>query len=140
MKEELERCARIIEYDFFAPTSYNILPGFRYITDDMYHELPEEMKEILRTGSWYRRSSPEQSWPLEGVDEHMLMERDPRLEEPWKHFGDMDDYLAYEREVAERRKKGALCAVIIKPDAPGAKCGCPENGRICLEQAVSRTE
>ncbi|MHC9544117.1 MAG: hypothetical protein AB9903_31775 [Vulcanimicrobiota bacterium] len=110
MKEELERCARIIEYDFFAPTSYNILPGFRYITDDMYHELSEEMKEILRTGSWYQRSSPEQSWPLEGVDEHMLMERDPRLEEPWKHFEDVDDYLAYEREVAERRKKSALCA------------------------------
>ena len=110
LKEELERCARIIEYDFFAPTSYNILPGFRYITDDMYHGLPEEMKEILRTGSWYRPSSPEQSWPLEGVDEHMLMERDPRLEEPWKHFEDVDDYLAYEREVAERRKKGALCA------------------------------
>ena len=110
LKEELERCARIIEYDFFAPTSYNILPGFRYITDDMYHELPEEMKEILRTGSWYQRSSPEQSWPLEGVDEHMLMERDLRLEEPWKHFEDVDEYLAYEREVAERRKKSALCA------------------------------
>ncbi|MHC9544768.1 MAG: hypothetical protein AB9903_35085 [Vulcanimicrobiota bacterium] len=110
LKEELERCARIIEYDFFAPTSYNILPGFRYITDDMYHGLSEEMKEILRTGSWYRRSSPEQSWPLEGVDEHMLMERDPCLEEPWKHFEDVDEYLAYEREVAERRKKSALCA------------------------------
>jgi len=110
LKEELERCARIIEYDFFAPTSYNILPGFRYITDDVYHELPEEMKEIVRTGSWYRRSSPEQSWPLEGVDEHMLMERDPRLEEPWKHFEDVDEYLAYEREVAEGRKKSALCA------------------------------
>ncbi|MHC9544971.1 MAG: HNH endonuclease [Vulcanimicrobiota bacterium] len=110
LKEELERCARIIEYDFFAPTSYNILPGFRYITDDMYHGLSEEMKEILRTGSWYQRSSPEQSWPLEGVDEHMLMERDPRLEEPWKHFEDVDDYLAYEREAAERRKKSALCA------------------------------
>ncbi|MHC9538754.1 MAG: HNH endonuclease [Vulcanimicrobiota bacterium] len=110
LKEELERCARIIEYDFFAPTSYNILPGFRYITDDMYHGLSEDMKEILRTGSWYRRSSPEQSWPLEGVDEHMLMERDPRLEEPWKHFEDVDDYLAYEREAAEMRKKSALCA------------------------------
>ncbi|MHC9538981.1 MAG: HNH endonuclease [Vulcanimicrobiota bacterium] len=110
LKEELERCARIIEYDFFASTSYNILPGFRYITDDMYHGLSEEMKKILRTGSWYKRSSPEQSWPIEGVDEHMLMERDPRLEEPWKHFEDVDDYLAYEREVAERRKKGALCA------------------------------
>ncbi|MHC9539747.1 MAG: HNH endonuclease [Vulcanimicrobiota bacterium] len=110
LKEELERCARIIEYDFFAPTSYNILPGFRYITDDMYHRLSEEMKEILRTGSWYQRSSPEQSWPLEGVDEHMLMERDPRLEEPWKHFEDVDEYLAYEREVAERSKKSALCA------------------------------
>ena len=110
LKEELERCARIIEYDFFAPTSYNILPGFRYITDDMYHELSEEMKEILRTGSWYRRSSPEQSWPLEGVDEHMLMERDLRLEEPWKHFEDVDEFLAYEREAAETRKKSALCA------------------------------
>jgi len=110
LKEELERCIRIIEYDFFAPTSYNILPGFRYITDDVYHELPEEMKKIVRTGSWYRGSSPEQSWPIEGVDEDMLMERDPCLEEPWKHFEDVDDYLAYEREAAEKGKKSALCA------------------------------
>jgi len=27
------------------------LPSFRYITDERYHELPEEMKDILRTGS-----------------------------------------------------------------------------------------
>ncbi|MGV8119631.1 MAG: hypothetical protein AB2L14_07715 [Candidatus Xenobiia bacterium LiM19] len=147
LKEEVERCARIIEYDCFAFTSFNILPGFRYITDDRYHELPEEMKDILRTGSWYQRSSPELSWPIEeNSDEQRLMEHDPCIDEPWKHFKDIDELEAYKAGIAGTAalemaaRENPLCAVIIKTDAPGAKCGCPENGRICLEQAVARTE
>ncbi|MGV8120185.1 MAG: hypothetical protein AB2L14_10540 [Candidatus Xenobiia bacterium LiM19] len=141
LKEEVERCARIIEYDCFASVSYNILPGFRYITDDRYHELPEEMKDILRTGSWYQCSSSELSWPIEeNSDEQVLMEHDPCIDEPWKHFNDIDELEAYKAELVRIVKGNPLCAVIIKTDAPGAKCGCPENGRICLEQAVARTE
>ena len=90
LKEEVERCARIIKYDCFASAFYNILPGFRYITDDRYHELSEEMKDILRTGSWYQRSSSELSWPIEeNSDEQLLMEHDPCIDEPWKHFKDI---------------------------------------------------
>ncbi len=108
LKEEVERCTRIIEYDCFTATSYNILPGFRYITDDRFHELPEKMKDIIRTGSWYRRSSPELSWPIDNIDEHLLMERDRRLEEPWNYFDDVDDFLAYQAVAAEERRKGAM--------------------------------
>ena len=150
LKEEVERCARIIEYDCFAPVFYNILPGFRYITDDRYHELSEEMKDILRTGSWYQRSSSELSWPIEeNSDELLLMEHDPRIDEPWKHFKDIDELEAYKAELARKAalamaarenplsacdtgqgSADGVCAVIIKTDAPGAKCGCPENGRM----------
>ena len=103
LKEEVERCARIIEYDCFAPVFYNILPGFRYITDDRYHELSEEMKDILRTGSWYQRSSSELSWPIEeNSDEQVLMEHDPRIDEPWKHFKDIDELEVYKAELARK--------------------------------------
>ena len=123
LKEELERCARIIEYDFFAPTSYNILPGFRYITDDRYHELPEEMKDILRTGSWYQRSSPELSWPIEeNSDERLLMEHDPCIDEPWKHFKDIDELEAYKAGLARTAGKNPLCAP-LEPATPAAKSG-----------------
>ena len=108
LREELERCVRIVDYDSFARSFYNILPGFRYITDERYGGLPDEVKKSIRTGSWYRRSLPELAWPLEENDEHMLMERDPRLEEPWRYFDDVDDFLAYEAEVSERKKNG-LC-------------------------------
>ena len=105
LKEEVERCTRILDYDHFAPAYYNILPGFRYITEDRFYELPEEMKEIIRTGSWYRRSSPELSWPLEDNDEDMVQKRDPRLEEPWNYFEDVDEFLEYEAEMARERKR-----------------------------------
>ncbi|MGV8121579.1 MAG: HNH endonuclease [Candidatus Xenobiia bacterium LiM19] len=117
LKEEVDRCARIIEYDCFAPVFYNILPGFRYITDDRYHELPEEMKDILRTGSWYQHSSPEHSWPIEdNSDEQMLMERDPSIDEPWKYFKDIDELEAYQAELARTAaltmaaRENPLCA------------------------------
>ena len=111
LKEEVERCARIIEYDCFAPVFYNILPGFRYITDDRYHELSEEMKDILRTGSWYQRSSSELSWPIEeNSDERLLMEHDPCIDEPWKYFKDIDELEAYKAELARTVMGNPLCA------------------------------
>ncbi|MGV8121990.1 MAG: HNH endonuclease [Candidatus Xenobiia bacterium LiM19] len=121
LKEELERCLRIIDYDCFSRSFYNILPGFRYITDEKYSELPDEIKKAVRTGSWYRDSSPDEAWPLDENDEHELMERDPRLEEPWRYFEDVDDFLAYEAEVSER-KKNRLCA--------GLGCQSGESGKI----------
>gem|GEM_PF-5434948 len=61
---------RIKEYDYFAPHYYALLPGFRYITDDRYDELSDEMREIVRTGAWYK--GPGSEWPLKTDDEHLL--------------------------------------------------------------------
>ncbi|MGV8119102.1 MAG: HNH endonuclease [Candidatus Xenobiia bacterium LiM19] len=123
LKEEAERCARIIEYDGFAFISFNILPGFRYITDDRYHELPEEMKDILRTGSWYQRSSPELSWPIEeNSDEQMLMEHDPCIDEPWKHFKDIDELEAYKAGITGTAGKNPLCASDTGQDGADVLC------------------
>ena len=105
LKEEVERCRRILEYDCLAAGYYAILPGFRYITDDRFHELPEEMQDIIRTGAWYQSPSMVSSWPLEEDDEQDVMERDPRLEEPWKYFEDLDELLIYEAETAEMRER-----------------------------------
>ena len=57
LKEEVERCRRILEYDCLAAGYYAILPGFRYITDDRFHEFPEEIQDIIRTGAWYQSPS-----------------------------------------------------------------------------------
>ena len=105
LKEEVERCRRILEYDCLAAGYYAILPGFRYITDDRFHELPEEMQDIIRTGAWYQSPSMVSSWPLEEDDEQDVMDRDPRLEEPWKYFEDVDELLIYEAETAEMRER-----------------------------------
>ena len=105
LKEEVERCRRILEYDCLAAGYYAILPGFRYITDDRFHELPEEMQDIIRTGAWYQSPSMISSWPLEEDDEQDVMERDPRLEEPWKYFEDVDEFLIYEAETAEMKER-----------------------------------
>ncbi|MHC9542260.1 MAG: hypothetical protein AB9903_22350 [Vulcanimicrobiota bacterium] len=70
LKNEVSRILRIKEYDHFASHNYALLPGFRYITDDTYWELPEEVQDVLRTGAWYR--GPGSAWPLAGDDEYLL--------------------------------------------------------------------
>ncbi|MGV8121681.1 MAG: hypothetical protein AB2L14_18120 [Candidatus Xenobiia bacterium LiM19] len=70
LREEVNRIVRIKEYDYFASHYYALLPGFRYITDDRYYELSDEMKDILRTGAWYK--GPGSEWPLSSHDEHFL--------------------------------------------------------------------
>ncbi|MGV8125302.1 MAG: hypothetical protein AB2L14_36600 [Candidatus Xenobiia bacterium LiM19] len=70
LRDEANRMLRIKEYDYFAPQNYALLPGFRYITDDRYYELSDEMKDILRTGAWYK--GPGSQWPLTTHDEHFL--------------------------------------------------------------------
>ncbi|MGV8118691.1 MAG: hypothetical protein AB2L14_02895 [Candidatus Xenobiia bacterium LiM19] len=70
LREEVNRIVRIKEYDYFASHYYALLPGFRYITDDRYNELSDEMKDILRTGAWYK--GPGSEWPLSSHDEHFL--------------------------------------------------------------------
>jgi len=70
LRDEVNRMLRIKEYDYFAPHSYALLPGFRYITDDRYDALSDEMKDILRTGAWYQ--GPGSQWPLASNDEHFL--------------------------------------------------------------------
>jgi hypothetical protein len=44
--------------------------GFRYITDDRYDGLSDEMREILRTGTWYK--GPGSEWPIKIDDEYLL--------------------------------------------------------------------
>ncbi|MGV8119911.1 MAG: hypothetical protein AB2L14_09140 [Candidatus Xenobiia bacterium LiM19] len=73
LKKEVSRILRIKEYDHFASHNYALLPGFRYITDDTYWELSEEVQDVLRTGAWYRM--PGSAWPLAG-DEEYLLDRD----------------------------------------------------------------
>ncbi|MGV8125412.1 MAG: HNH endonuclease [Candidatus Xenobiia bacterium LiM19] len=128
LKEELERCLRIIDYDCFSRSFYNIIPGFRYITDERYGELTDNIKKAIRTGSWYRGSSPDEAWPLVKDDEHELMERDPRLEEPWRYFEDVDDFLVYEVEVSERKSKRSLCATLGCQDGESRKSLCATLG------------
>jgi hypothetical protein len=70
LRDEVNRMLRIKEFDYFAPHSYALLPGFRYITDDRYDGLSDEMKDILRTGAWYK--GPGSQWPLVSHDEHFL--------------------------------------------------------------------
>ncbi|MHC9538760.1 MAG: hypothetical protein AB9903_04510 [Vulcanimicrobiota bacterium] len=70
LKKEVSRILRIKEYDHFASHNYALLPGFRYITDDTYWELSEEIQDVLRTGVWYK--GPGSSWPLAGDDEYLL--------------------------------------------------------------------
>jgi hypothetical protein len=110
LKVEVDRIVRIVQYDCLASGYYMILPGFRYITDERFHELPEDLKEIIRTGAWYDGPAIGSSWPLEEDDEQDVMERDRRLEEPWNYFEDVDEMLIYEAEVKERKKKKLLCA------------------------------
>ena len=70
LREEVNRILRIKQYDYFASHYYALLPGFRYVTDDRYNELSFEMKDILRTGAWYK--GPGSEWPLSSHDEHLL--------------------------------------------------------------------
>jgi hypothetical protein len=70
LRDEVSRMLRIKEYDYFAPHNYALLPGFRYITDDRYDALSDEMKDVLRTGIWYQ--GPGSQWPLASHDEHYL--------------------------------------------------------------------
>jgi len=110
LKEEVERIVRILQYDCLASGYYKILPGFRYITDERFSALPEEMQDIIRTGAWYESQASGSSWPLEEDDEQDVMNRDRRLEEPWNYFEDVDEMLIYEADVKERKKKRLLCA------------------------------
>jgi len=108
LQEEVERCKRILEYDCLAAGYYNILPGFRYITDERFHELPEDIQDIIRTGAWYQGASMNSRWPLEEDDENCVMERDKRLEEPWKYFKDVDEFIVYQSEGSEMRRRERL--------------------------------
>jgi len=58
----------------------------------------------------------------------MLMERDPLPEEPWRYFEDVDDFLAYEAEVAEKKTKSELCAGLGCRDGECGKNLCANPG------------
>ncbi|MHC9539172.1 MAG: HNH endonuclease [Vulcanimicrobiota bacterium] len=140
LKEEVERCRRILEYDCLAAGYYAILPGFRYITDDRFHELPEDIKNIIRTGAWYQGPSMQSSWPLEEDDEQFVTERDRRLEEPWNYFEDVDEFLIYEAEAAEREKLPSVDGTGRRASDQGAasfKCACVSGQEIQGQDAAA---
>ncbi|MDQ7826490.1 MAG: HNH endonuclease signature motif containing protein [Candidatus Eremiobacteraeota bacterium] len=112
LREEAGRIARIIEYDCFAAVNYTLLPGFRYIRDERSRELPFEVRDSIRTGSWYGGPSTAPAWPLSEDDEESLEVRDRRFDEPWNHFSDIDEMLAAEASIREGRveKFSSLCA------------------------------
>ncbi|MDQ7824649.1 MAG: HNH endonuclease signature motif containing protein [Candidatus Eremiobacteraeota bacterium] len=109
LREEAVRIARIIEYDSFAAVSYTLLPGFRYLSDERYHELPFEVRDSIRTGSWYGGPSAVSAWPLSEDDEASLESRDRRFDEPWNHFSDVDEMLTAEAAM-KVEKNSVLCA------------------------------
>ncbi|MDQ7821935.1 MAG: hypothetical protein RDV48_03975, partial [Candidatus Eremiobacteraeota bacterium] len=82
LREEARRIARILEYDCLASHNYVILPGFRYVTDERFHDLPEEVQVLIRSGSWYTGPSLYPSWPLLSDDEKLIASRDRRFEKP----------------------------------------------------------
>ncbi|MDQ7826037.1 MAG: HNH endonuclease signature motif containing protein [Candidatus Eremiobacteraeota bacterium] len=109
LREETRRIARILEYDCLASHNYMILPGFRYVTDERFHDLPEEMQDIIRTGAWYTGPSLNPSWPLESDDEELIASRDRRFEKPWKYFSDVEEMKAAEAS-SKIEKDSRLCA------------------------------
>ncbi|MDQ7825498.1 MAG: HNH endonuclease signature motif containing protein [Candidatus Eremiobacteraeota bacterium] len=109
LREEAGRIARILEYDCLASHNYMILPGFRYVTDERFHDLPEEVQDIIRSGSWYTGPSLNPSWPLMSDDEELVASRDRRFEKPWKYFSDVEEMLASEASM-KIEKDSRLCA------------------------------
>ncbi|MDQ7825458.1 MAG: HNH endonuclease signature motif containing protein [Candidatus Eremiobacteraeota bacterium] len=112
LREEAGRIRRIKEYDFFAAVNYTLLPGFRYVTDDRFHALPEEVRDIIREGSWYKGPSLAPSWPLSEDDEGAQEARDRRFDAPWKYFSDGEELLAAAATTCRGRveKSSSLCA------------------------------
>jgi len=143
LQEEVERCRRIIEYDCLAAGFYAILPGFRYITDDRFHELPEDIRDIIRTGAWYQGPSMLSSWPLEEDDEQCVTERDRRLEEPWNYFGDVDELLIYQAETKEAgrrlRSNGGAAQRTSNQGVAPALCAAAEAGQGTSGQGAAST-
>ncbi|MDQ7821635.1 MAG: HNH endonuclease signature motif containing protein, partial [Candidatus Eremiobacteraeota bacterium] len=120
LREEAGRIARILEYDCLAPHNYVILPGFRYVTDERFHDLPEEVQDLIRSGSWYmgqtcipqsnkKMVSVPNYWPLSSDDEELVASRDRRLDAPWKYFSDVEEFLASEASL-KIEKDSTLCA------------------------------
>ncbi|MDQ7826440.1 MAG: HNH endonuclease signature motif containing protein [Candidatus Eremiobacteraeota bacterium] len=109
LREEAGRVARILEYDCLVPHNYALLPGFRYVTDERFHELPSEVQDCIRIGSWYQGPSLCSSWPLASDDEELVAGRDRRFDAPWKYFSDVDEMMASEASM-KIEKKSTLCA------------------------------
>ncbi|MDQ7825822.1 MAG: HNH endonuclease signature motif containing protein [Candidatus Eremiobacteraeota bacterium] len=109
LREEAGRIARILEYDCLASHNYKILPGFRYVTDERFHDLSSEVQVLIMSGSWYTGPSLNPSWPLRADDEELVASRDRRFEKPWKYFGDVEEMMASEAQM-KIEKNSRLCA------------------------------
>ncbi|MDQ7825219.1 MAG: HNH endonuclease signature motif containing protein [Candidatus Eremiobacteraeota bacterium] len=109
LREETQRCTRILEYDCLVPVNYTLLPGFRYVTAERLHSLHEEVQESIRSGSWYTGPSLVSSWPLAEDDENFQATHDRRFDAPWKYFSNVDEMLACEASM-KVENNSALCA------------------------------
>ncbi|MDQ7823299.1 MAG: HNH endonuclease signature motif containing protein [Candidatus Eremiobacteraeota bacterium] len=109
LREEAGRVTRILEYDCLVPHTYTLLPGFRYVTDERFHDLPEKVQDIIRSGSWYTGPSLNLSWPLRSDDEELVVYRDRRLDAPWKYFSDVEEMRASGAST-KIEKDSRLCA------------------------------
>ncbi|MDQ7822503.1 MAG: HNH endonuclease signature motif containing protein [Candidatus Eremiobacteraeota bacterium] len=135
LREEARRIGRILEYDCLASHNFMILPGFRYVTDERFHDLPEEVQVLIRSGSWYTGPSLNPSWPLESDDEELVASRDRRFDAPWKYFNDVDEMRASEAS-HEIERNSRLCAGLAAPqnqgqDSESALCAAEKARELC---------
>jgi len=132
LREEINRMLRIKEFDYFAPHYYALLPGFRYITDDRYDALSDEMKDILRTGAWYQ--GPGSQWPLASHDEHFLDKDFADKVEEEQDTTRLSKCAADPGESSDLTESSRLskCAA----DLEKSSCNCQEGHRHCSDRSI----
>ncbi|MGV8118355.1 MAG: hypothetical protein AB2L14_01190 [Candidatus Xenobiia bacterium LiM19] len=138
LREEVNRIVRIKEYDYFASHYYALLPGFRYITDDRYYELSDEMKDILRTGAWYK--GPGSEWPLSSHDEHFL---DKDFADKVTEESDMNGLSKCAPDLGRESDLAECATDDLEESGPAesaqlSKCATDDETRACLSREEDR--
>jgi len=134
LRDEVNRMLRIKEFDYFAPHSYALLPGFRYITDDRYDELSDEMKDIVRTGAWYK--GPGSEWPIMADDEYLLRKDLYDTADLEMDADQLSKCAAGSGEVADPADANQLSKCAANPDK--SSCKCLERHRHCSDESIEK--